>query len=248
MSRKFLPAFFLSSVLFAQLPPMTGGFTVNGEVRAPKAVDLNHYFIELYDSQSRMPTGRAMLNRDGSFRIDNTQPGTYAIRVVTSPGADPLLEEYRQINGTGSLLALELPERAAVRPISGVVSLRELQHPVSPKAVHAAAEAQRYSDAHDTAKAIAKLEAAIRIDPDYRDAHTNLGVQYMRAGRVAEGMAQFQKALEIGPPNVIVWSNLALGYTLMGQYRDAEVSARKAVALDSGNAKAQQLLTYALAH
>ncbi len=78
------------------------------------------------------------------------------------------------------------PDTSANHPISGVVSLHELEHPVPKKAIREAHEAERFSRANDIPKAIAKLENAIRIDPSYRDAHVNLGVQYARSGRVAD--------------------------------------------------------------
>jgi len=69
------------------------------------------------------------------------------------------------------------PDVASLIPNSGVVSLRELQHPVPKKAARAAYQAQQFSTAHKSTQAIAKLEEAIRIDPSYRDAHCNLGVE-----------------------------------------------------------------------
>ena len=109
-------------------------------------------------------------------------------------------------------------------------------------------EGQRYSEAYDTAKAIAKLEQAIRIAPAFREAHANLGVQYARAGRLDEAVGQFGAALGIGPPDVLIYSNLALALLTLKQYKDGEEFARKAVALEPGNATAQRLLRYAAAH
>jgi tetratricopeptide (TPR) repeat protein len=237
----------LSSAAGAQTWP-ENGFSLSGEVHGGRAAELSHLFVELYDAQSHSPIGRAMLNRDGSFRFDNLHPGSYSFRVVAAPGDDPLVEEFHQVQNANEPITLQLRESRSTPPISGVVSVRELAHPVPKQAVRAAAEAQRYSSSHDTAKAIVKLEEAVTIAPDYRDAHTNLGVQYIRAGRVPEGMAHFQRALEIGPADAIIYSNLALGYALLGQFREVEAWARKAIALDAGNTTAQALLRYALRH
>jgi tetratricopeptide (TPR) repeat protein len=131
------------------------------------------------------------------------------------------------------------------KPISSVVTLRELQHPVSKKALRAAYEAQQLSDARDIPKAIAKLEKAIRIDPSYRDAHCNLGVLYARVGRMPDARSELQKALDIGPPAAPIYANLALASAAAGEFPEAEAFARKALDLDPGDSIAQRVLAYA---
>ena len=122
-------------------------------------------------------------------------------------------------------------------PNSGVVSLRELQHPVPKKAVRAAFQAQQLSTAHKSTQAIAKLEEAIRIDPSYRDAHCNLGVEYARAGRLADARAEFQKALDIGPPAAPIYADLALASVAAHEFDQALAFAQKALELDPKNPK-----------
>lgn len=142
----------------------------------------------------------------------------------------------------------EVSARTQDRPISGVVSVRELQHPVPKKARDAARQAARYSEEHNTAKAIEKLEQAVRIDPLFREAQTNLGAQYIRSGRLDEAVPHFQKAFEAGPPDAITCANLAWVYIHLRQFRDAEAMARKALELDPGNPKAEKIQRYAAAH
>lgn len=139
-------------------------------------------------------------------------------------------------------LVPDWPERPEREPISGVVSLRELQHPVSKKALRAAYQAQQFTDAHNIPKAIAQLEKAVRIDPSYRDAHCNLGVLYARVGRITDADAELRKALEIGPPAAPIYFNLALTSAAAGELSEARVFARKALELDPANLPAQHLL------
>jgi Flp pilus assembly protein TadD len=139
-------------------------------------------------------------------------------------------------------LVPDWPEPSDPKPISGVVSLRELQHPVPKKALVAAYQAQRLSSAHKSSQAIAKLEAAIRIDPSYRDAHCNLGVEYARAGRLVDARAEFQKALDIGPPAAPIYANLALTLLAARELDQALALARKALELDPADSAAQMLL------
>jgi tetratricopeptide (TPR) repeat protein len=46
----------------------------------------------------------------------------------------------------------------------------------------------------DIAGAIARFEAAIDLDPDYPEAHHNLGVAYRRAGRRSDAVRELRRA------------------------------------------------------
>lgn len=175
----------------------------------------------------------------------------YQGRVMGDPRSIPLLgasrespmgEAIRQFESGDATAAPDWPDTSANHPISGVVSLHELEHPVPKKAIREAHEAERFSRNHDIPKAIAKLENAIRIDPSYRDAHVNLGVQYARSGRVADADAEFKKALDIGPPVASLYANEAVTSLVLHRIQDAETFARKALELDRANSAAQHVL------
>lgn len=134
------------------------------------------------------------------------------------------------------------------KPISGVISLRELQHPIPKKAIRAAYDAQKLARAKKIPQAIVKFQEAIRIDPEYRDAHINLGVQYARIGRTADARTQFQKALDIGPPAAPIYLDLALTSLALGKGEEAAIFARKALELDPENSSAKLALQLALTH
>lgn len=142
----------------------------------------------------------------------------------------------------------DLPQKASPRPMAGVVSLHDLEHPIPEKALRAAFEGQRLARANKTMKAIKKLEQAVRIAPRYRDAHNDLGVQYAVLLRFADARAEFQKALEIGPPAEPIYLNLALSCAAVGDSAQASVFARKTLDLDPHNAVALKLLESSSAH
>lgn len=245
---KLITPFFFSVVLFAQMGQPVGEPGFSGEIESATPMSLNSLYVELYDTRSHVVVERSSVSSDGRFRFNHGDAAAgYTIRVVTAPGEDPLLEESTRM-GFGNSLVLRLPEQKTSQPVSGKVSLQQLQHPIPKQAIRAAKEAERYSEAHEAPKAIAKLEQAVRIAPYYRDGHSNLGVQYARAGRLAEALAQFHFALDIGPPNALIYSNLALALLTLKQFRDGEEFARKAVALDPENAIARKLLRDAVAH
>jgi tetratricopeptide (TPR) repeat protein len=224
------------------------GVPVDGEVRGARLAAFNHLFVDLYSWQTHCSIDRAPLDSDGRFHFNQVPPGNYSVRVINGPGEQPLVEQSQQINQFNAPLTLDLPEQPTSKPVSGTVSLRQLQHPPSKKALRAFIDSQRYSEAHDMSNAVAKLEEAIRIAPDFREAHINLGVQYARAKRYPDALAQLQTALEIGPREAMIYANLAWVHAALQQFPEAESLARKALALEPGNASAQYLLKHTLAH
>jgi tetratricopeptide (TPR) repeat protein len=217
---------------------------VTGEVRPHDDDPSNHLFVEAYNSSTRSLVEREQVIH-GQFELNRLAAGSYTVRLVTAPNEDPLVEVYYQLEPGSGPLVLDLPERTTSKPISGVVSLHDLQHPVPKKALREAYEAQQLArDNNNLPKAIAKLEHAIGIYPAFRNAHLNLGVLYARAGRTADARAQFQKALDIGPPEAPIYADLALISLMSGQRQEAGTFARKALELDPANVTAQQTLQY----
>jgi hypothetical protein len=219
------------------------GMSVSGEIRSAGDAASNEFMVEVYDLRTHAVIERESVSH-GQFQLDHVPAGTYSVRLVTAPGGPALVEEFHEFEPGGAPLILDLPDRPSDKPISGIVSLRDLEHPVPKKALQDAFEAQQFAHANNLPKAIAKLEQAIRIDPSYRDAHINLGVLYVRLGRTADARAEFQKALEIGPPIAPLYVDLALASSALGDYRAAETFAHKAQELDPGNATTQKVLDF----
>jgi len=237
----------LSASLAAQAPPFKNGVTLGGEVRVGDGSLLDSFYVELYDPRNNNFVARSVLT-SGRFDFSQISPGMYVFRIVRTPGDQPIFEEARQIEEGGPQMIFKVPATVHEKPPSGTISVRELEHPIPEKALRAAHDAQRFSQAGDTRKAIVKLEEAIRMAPAYRDAYVNLGVEYARAGRIPDAIDQFQKGLEIGPPVALIYTDLALAYSAIGQFREAETAASKALALDARSPQAKRLLDYAAAH
>jgi tetratricopeptide (TPR) repeat protein len=58
-------------------------------------------------------------------------------------------------------------------------------------------------------EAITQYQKTLEIEPDYLQAHLNLGVAYVQKGNLAEGINHFQQALQIQPNDPGVLNNLA---------------------------------------
>ena len=75
--------------------------------------------------------------------------------------------------------------------------------------MHAFESALRLSSAGKYDDAASELEKAIRISPEFAEAHTNLAAQYFRMGRFEESMAESARAIQIGGPDPRNLCNLA---------------------------------------
>jgi superkiller protein 3 len=86
--------------------------------------------------------------------------------------------------------------------------------------------------------AIAHLQKALEFQPDYAEAHDNLGSALFLKGRVDEAIAQFQKALEIKPDSAEPYNNLGLALLQKGRVDEAIAQFQKALEIQPDSAEA----------
>jgi tetratricopeptide (TPR) repeat protein len=92
-----------------------------------------------------------------------------------------------------------------------------------------------------------ELEMAVNVDPEFADAHGNLGVHYIMLEQLNQAVAEFRRAIALDAATSMHHSNLALAYLLMHRPSEAKTEAQTAVLLDSRNARGQYLLGILLA-
>jgi len=79
--------------------------------------------------------------------------------------------------------------------------------------------------------AIAECKKALEINPNYAEAHSNLGVAYGDKGLVAQAIAEYKKAIKINPNDAEAYMNLAVAYYYKGEYSLAIKHCDKAIEL-----------------
>jgi tetratricopeptide (TPR) repeat protein len=125
--------------------------------------------------------------------------------------------------------------------------LSQLLHPPSRKAFSAMVAAQRFSEAGDYPHAAEELEKAVRLSPEYADAHWNLAAQYIRLGQYSRAVEESRRAMEFAKPGPMQLCNLAFAQMQLGRYDEATESARASLRLDSTYAQAHFVLGTLLA-
>ena len=110
----------------------------------------------------------------------------------------------------GTLLFSAAGRPVAVRPVesstlvparqhtsAGTVSVKRLRHRVPKAARNAYGKAGRLSRNAHVEQAAQELEKAIALDPDFAEAHRDLGVAYARLNRYPEAVAEFRSAMAL---------------------------------------------------
>jgi Flp pilus assembly protein TadD len=91
-------------------------------------------------------------------------------------------------------------------------------------------------------KAALELERAITLDPEFGDAHCDLGVAYTRLGLLSQAAAEFRRAIELLPEEAIPYSNLAWIQFATGQRAEALANVQRALRLSPDNVPARTLV------
>jgi tetratricopeptide (TPR) repeat protein len=95
--------------------------------------------------------------------------------------------------------------------------------------------------------AIAQLREAIRIEPGYARAHSDLGLVLRAEGNVAEAVVEYREALRLDPDSIDAHNGLAVTFAGQKRLDDAVAEFREIVRIDPDSAIGYYNLAYALA-
>jgi superkiller protein 3 len=86
------------------------------------------------------------------------------------------------------------------------------------------------------------LIEALRLDPDFMEARTDLGAFHAQANRPEEALEQYDQALALEPNLALLHSNKAAALVMLGRWEEAEQAARRALQLDPESTDANFML------
>lgn len=115
-------------------------------------------------------------------------------------------------------------------PPTKTVSVQDL--PVPSKAVKEFQRSLKAVQSGDFQSAAEHLQKAIRIDPDFAEAHNNLGASYMQLRQYERAISEFQLSIALDSKIAETHRNLGLGLFLLRRYPEAELVLRRALELD----------------
>ena len=194
----------------------------------------------------------AYTDQQGQFEFNNLNPGSYTVEAEADREREleTATERVQIVRNAPALVTLVLRGKggdgAGARRPAGVVSAGELDRAVPPKA---AAEFERASRAaHDgkTAEAVAHLEKAVSIHPDYLMAQNDLGTQLLALGRLEEAEEHLRKAVGLDAKAFNPRLNLTIVLAERRRYPEAAEAAEQALQLNPASPAAH--LYAGLAH
>ena len=132
-----------------------------------------------------------------------------------------------------------------VAPIGDTVSVRNLQLPAG--AIKEFKRSEKCVGSGDFPGAVQHLQKALRVDPQFIEAHNNLGASYMQLARYEDAIAEFEAAIALDANMEAPYRNMSLSLFLMKRYPEAEAAARQALTLNPEHKAARYTLGRALA-
>jgi len=100
---------------------------------------------------------------------------------------------------------------------------------------------------HDAAHAEYEYREALRLNPNYAEAHNNLGNLLSKQGRHAEAVKHLASVLRLNPRVPAAHNNLGVALARLEKYEAAAECFREALRLDPGYTEARDNLALALA-
>ena len=99
-----------------------------------------------------------------------------------------------------------------------------------------------YRDLGDTSRALAEVDAALKLRPDSGDAYNQRGMLLGGAGRFGDAGTAFEQAAKLAPADPEIWFNLGLARFREGNAKAAAEALRRALTLKPDFSEARKLL------
>jgi tetratricopeptide (TPR) repeat protein len=108
-------------------------------------------------------------------------------------------------------------------------------------------DALRHHQAGRIDNAVARYRRALLLNPDYAEAHNNLGVALVAQARIVEAMTHYERALALKPDYADAHNNLGNALAAQGRIHDAVAHYERALILSPDHANAHCNLGISLA-
>jgi tetratricopeptide (TPR) repeat protein len=184
------------------------------------------------------------VNPDNSFEFRSVTPGVHELRVFASNG-QVLYQEYVSVN-PNQTLSIRLPEPSSKGRSDSTISLQQLQHKVPPAALKSFQKGEKAAKKGDLEQARACFEDAVARDPEFADAHNELGGVDAGLNHLEAAAAQFQKAIDLVPEHRQALPNLGIVLAKMDHLHEAGQVARRALQVVPGDSRMHYIVAASL--
>jgi tetratricopeptide (TPR) repeat protein len=228
----------------AQRPGPGDTYTVHGVLRSSGMLGPG-YSVELQGGQHGFGNSNSIVDVTGEFQIMNVQAGQ-AVLVVRSPQGAVVHQQFVDVGPNTGQIWVNLPEKRIERPVGGTISVAGLRHKIPSKARKEFSRGEDAFEKGDVQRSIEHLSKAIEIDPEYMEAHNNLGARYMQTEQYDKAIEQLRSACKLDPGAALAQENLGAALLLARKPGDAEMAARRAKDLDPRSMRARFIVAISL--
>jgi tetratricopeptide (TPR) repeat protein len=202
---------FVSSFSFAQAVCSTYSFF--GTIIVAARDHPTTYEVQLLADRGEQPIAYAYVDMTNRFSFDGVTEGRYDVVVR--------LEHFQELRSPVNISSTMNPQANGgcnLRDIFWLLPLESIDQTSSrypPEAMKEYELAIRAENNKDFAEAVIHLETAVRLAPDWFDAHSDLGAVYEKVNRVTDAATEYRKALALKPDSVR--AQLSLGRLLLDE-------------------------------
>jgi len=185
-----------------------------------------------------------MSDDSGSFSFLRLQGGSYTLTIDAGNEFElayetvDIIEPPRRRDNPGQTYTVQVtltPKQNATRPAS-TVDAATMGVPEAARALYK--EALEATQANDSKKAIERLDAALKIHPNYMSALNELGVLYMRLKKLDKAEESLRQAVKIAPEAFTPRLNFGILLLQKKDYVAAATELQRAAQKDSSSAVA----------
>src|SRR5258708_3403244 len=196
------------------------GNSIRGKVRNSSGVNMSQVIVSI-ETGNGSPFSQTATNNEGDFFFGGLTDTSYVL-VNSALDYNPVSEQVEFVNRTGPnspgesrAIDITLTPKGDVRPPRpGLNFVQNI-----PKAAQTSYEsALKLSKQGKKEESIAALREAIRIFPDYFNAHLVLGSEFTKAGKHGEAIAQLDEARRINPTDDRTYELFGLVLTQQGKF------------------------------
>ena len=219
----------LASAPLSAQPQSPTHSSVSGVISWEGGGSVQGFQVELNDRAGRQSAWADVLP-DGRFELRTFEMASqHYTLVVRNERGQIVHDDVVQQPVIPLEIHLRAPEQQ--RPITGVVSAEDLLNAIPGKAMRYFTRAQKAVEKGEIRQAIGHLRKAIRIHPQFVEAHNSLGVKYMMLGDFAPAAAAFEEAVRLRPHSGEPHSNLGVALHGLNRYDEAERQIRRSIEL-----------------